>query len=494
MGQRCVKCRCSENAIGIQQVWHDRKALAGVLPWPLQFSHSCLQRHSTAFIPRQAMTNGSSNPFSQPDWSVTTNPPPISEENWADISDLRHVNDIGGYQGGTTIVPEGYDDALLPGWAMPKTRPKFAPLLLLIILATLFGMVLGLPLLGWIGAALTLGLSVRLLWPELSLMAQELLIDKWGGPLVGLLGVLVSLAAVVQFTGFGDETVRFVRTGVDWNAVGALGEVFGAVGQIVIAVLAVYIAWRQYVISKVLTEQQNRLTIQQNMITQQQTIDAYFQGISDLVLDDEGLLEDWPQERAIAEGRTAAILSSINADGKAKVIRFLSRSKLLTPLKRDGHLGRAILDGRGGYEEDRLRGVRVIDLGVTLAKAYLSGADLRWTDLSEANLIYANLVNCDLVKANLARTILLGANLRNADLMGARLYYGPIATASPRSRTEPPDYQTGAYTGAVVEGVDLTGAERLSEEQRYYFAAWGGEKTRLTIPGGCEGIPNLLGR
>jgi len=48
------------------------------------------------------------------------------------------------------------------------------------------------------------------------------------------------------------------------------------------------------------------------------------------VLDEEGLLEDWPQERAIAEGRTAAILSSVDGGGKAK-IRFLTSSKLLTP-------------------------------------------------------------------------------------------------------------------------------------------------------------------
>jgi len=52
-------------------------------------------------------------------------------------------------------------------------------------------------------------------------------------------------------------------------------------------------------------------------------------------LDEEGLLEDWPQERAIAEGRTAAILSSVDGGGKAKIIRFLTSSKLLTPLKRD---------------------------------------------------------------------------------------------------------------------------------------------------------------
>jgi uncharacterized protein YjbI with pentapeptide repeats len=264
-----------------------------------------------------------------------------------------------------------------------------------------------------------------------------------------------------------------------------LGEVVGAIGQILIAVLAVYVAWRQYVISK-------DLTIQQNIITQQQTIDSYFQGISELVLDEEGLLEDWPQERAIAEGRTAAILSSIDGNGKAKVIRFLSRSRLLTPLQRDRRLGRAILDGVGGYAEDRNYGVRVIDLGVMLAGADLAGTDLRWTDLSDINLIRANLQDADLVKANLARTILCSADLSGADLMGVRLFYGEATQASPRTRDDVPNYETGEFTGAVVEEADFSDVKRLSEEQRYYCCCWGGTETRRTIPGGCEGIPNRL--
>ncbi len=411
---------------------------------------------------------------------------------WADISDIRHTTTFG-YQGGMIIAP----DSTLGGITTPAKadvpRPKIAPLVLIAVALTLAGMVLQLPWLGWTGAAMALLLSVRLIWPELRDIIRELLVDTWGSPLVAVLGVGVAIAAIIQFSGLGTSTIRVMST-VNWDAVGAIGETLGAVGQIFIAVLAVYIAWRQYVISKALTEQQNRLTIQQNMITQQQTIDAYFQGISDLVLDDEGLLEDWPQERAIAEGRTAAILSSINADGKAKVIRFLARSKLLTPLKRDSHLGRAILDGQGGYEEDRLHGVRVIDLGVMLAKANLSHSDLRWTDLGEANLIYCDLRNADLVKSNLSRSILYGANLRGADLMGVRFHYGPVNTASPRSRTEPPNYSTGAHTGAVVEGIDFSGVQRMSEEQRQYCCAWCGEKSRSTIPGGCGEIKNQLGR
>jgi uncharacterized membrane protein len=145
---------------------------------------------------------------------------------------------------------------------------------------------------------------------------------------------LIALGVLAKITGFLNILgAQFQK--IPWEIAGSLAEWTGALGQILIAVLAVYIAWRQYVISRDLTIEQNRLTTQQNVLTQQQTIDTYFQGISDLALDDEGFLEDWPQEQAFAVGRTAALLSSIDANGKAKVLRFLSQSKLITPLKRD---------------------------------------------------------------------------------------------------------------------------------------------------------------
>lgn len=297
-------------------------------------------------------------------------------------------------------------------------------------------------------------------------------------------GVTFSIIALVGMT----EIWPWIQgrfAGTNWEAVGALAEGFGALGQILVALLAAYVAWRQYVISRDLTTQQNR-------ITQQQTIDSYFQGISDLILGNDGLLEDWPPERAIAEGRTAAILAGLDAEGKAKVIRFLSSAKLLAPLKRDRRLGRAIFDGLGGYEEDIEFGVRVINLGSMLVGADLSQTDLRWTDLSEANLTAANFQACNLTRANLAGTVLQGANFSQANLSRTRFFYGDISTASPRDRVTPPNFKTGSQSGAIIEGANFENVEALSDDQRYYCCAWGGEKTRSTIPGGCEGIPNLL--
>ncbi|NBD33389.1 MAG: hypothetical protein GVY17_10580 [Cyanobacteria bacterium] len=299
-------------------------------------------------------------------------------------------------------------------------------------------------------------------------------------------GWLIACLTGLKLLGVG-RWINQELTAIKWDEFGSWGEWFGALGQILIAMIAVYVAWRQYVISR-------DLTIQQNLITQQQTIDTYFQGICELALGDDGFLEDWPQERAFAEGRTAAILKSVDGQGKAKIIRFLSQSRLLTPLKRDRHLGRPILDGQGGYAEDRAYGIRVIDLGVMLAGTDLSGTDLRWSDLSEANLVQSQFRDCELYGANLSRSIFYEASFVNADLRNTRLFYGSVETATPRRRGQSGNYETGEGTGAVVEKADFSGVQGLSENQRYYCCAWCGEAARKNIPGGCEGIPNLLGR
>ncbi|MEM8779913.1 MAG: pentapeptide repeat-containing protein [Cyanobacteria bacterium P01_G01_bin.49] len=343
--------------------------------------------------------------------------------------------------------------------------------------------------LSWVGltsALVALTLSLRVIIPSIREWFKQYLTPHERETLTGFAVFVLSLAGIAYYLGIYQIVGNWLNQ-FKYDEFGSWADWVGALGQIMIALLAVYVAWEQYVISK-------DLTVQQNRITQQQTIDTYFQGISDLVLNGEGMLEDWPQERSIAEGRTAAILSSVDAVGKAKILRFLSQSRLITPLMRDSRLGRPMLDGLGGYAEDRAYGLRVINLGVMLAGANLSGQDLRWTDLSEANVVRADLSCCDLVKANLSRTILYDATLQEADLKSTRLFYGPAETASPRSRSHPPDYKTGAYTGVVIENCNLRGVKHLTQDQHYYLCAWGGEQTRATIPGGCHGIPNKLGR
>lgn len=397
----------------------------------------------------------------------------------------------------TTIIPTAEPEKSVPQASTRKIvlvqHPKQTTaeisgsvLILGSIAAMIFGLANDSVWLGLIGAIAAMGISLRLMWPSWGKIWIQVIPPAWRTLIVACFGLLAGIVGLLMLSGTNTEPgSRNIQ--INWDAIGALGELIGALGQILIAILGVYVAWRQYVISK-------DLTIQQNRITQQQTIDAYFQGVSDLALDEQGFLEDWPQERAIAEGRTAAIMSSVDAEGKAKILRFLSQSRLVTPLKRDRLLGRPILDGDGGYAEDRDHGIRVIDLNVMLAGADLASTDLRWTDLSEANLVRADLSKCALVKANLSRAVLYDANLTRADMKGTTLFYGSVETASPRSRSEFPNYTTGEYTGAVVEGVDFTAVKRLSEEQRHYCCTWCGSKSRETIPGGCEGIPNKLGR
>jgi uncharacterized protein YjbI with pentapeptide repeats len=310
--------------------------------------------------------------------------------------------------------------------------------------------------------------------------------------LVTAITLAIAIVVLFKICGFFNN-IDTLSTRTNWDIVGVLGLWSGALGQMAIATIAAYVSWRQYIVSRDLTIEQNRLNRLQNTLSQQQTIDNYFQGISDLVLDDKGFLEDWPQERSFAIGRTAALLGSVNAAGKARVLRFLSRSKLLTPLQRDLRLGRVVLNGNGGYDEDRIYGVRVINLGVILAATDIAQTDLRWTDLSDANLIRSDLSGCNLAKANLARTILYQAKLSGVDLRGTRFFYGNLKTASPRAPERIPNYITGEFSGAVVEEVDFTDIQYMSAEQREYLCSWCGEKSRQTIPGGCQGIQNQLG-
>ncbi|HIK20478.1 MAG TPA: pentapeptide repeat-containing protein [Synechococcus sp. M44_DOE_062] len=343
--------------------------------------------------------------------------------------------------------------------------PPLIHLLLLGIPALLLilGKLMAQPVLSWGAVLAWLGLAGwwgQPLWAQMGRRLWQWLIT-W--PQLVWAGVAFSLAVVGGVAGSG---VFSALGSLSWEAIGALGEVFGATGQILIAILAAYIAWRQYIISR-------DLTIQQNIITQQQTIDAYFEGISNLVLSPDGQLDDWPLERAIAAGRTAALLNGVDRFGKAKILRFLSTANLLSPLRRDEHLGRPILDGKGGYQRDRLHGIRVVSLGTMLEGADLHGTLLRAVDFSEASLERANLSGCDLSHTNLCGANLRDADLRGADLYRALLFVGSPQTASPAQPGQKPDFKTGAYTGAIVAGADFRQARRLSPQQRAYLATWG---------------------
>ena len=359
--------------------------------------------------------------------------------------------------------------------------------LLVALLFALAASVAGLrPLILAAGLVLLL-LALLQLLPPLWRQLSGSLDDAPTARVLAAVGLVIAALVIPLALGWLDPILNLFRSG-NWEAIGALGEgVVGAFGQIMVASVALLIAWRQVLVDQ-------RLTTQQNRITQAQTIDSFIHGISELISDEEGMLEDWPLERMLAEGRLSAVFGSIDRDGKARVLRFLSHARLLTPLKRDYRLGRAILDGEGSYAEDRAAGVPVIRLQQLLKGVDLSGTDLRGVDFNGADLRGADLSFCDLTGANLAGTNLAGANFEQARLEECRFFYGRPQTASPRLGSAPFDLVTGAGTGAVVENVNLSGARLLDPQSHHYLASWSGARSRATIPGGSKGVPSQLER
>jgi uncharacterized protein YjbI with pentapeptide repeats len=370
-------------------------------------------------------------------------------------------------------------------WAGVRDLPALQ--LLIAALITLLALVLGFSWLALAAALVSLVLSLVHLAPPLWSQLRARLDDEATVQTMALLTLLLALVTLSVLLGWWDPLVRIYRSG-DWEAIGAIGEgVIGAFGQILVAFVALVIAWRQFQVDQ-------RLTTQQNRITQGQTIDSFIQGISELISDEDGLLEDWPLERMLAEGRLAAVLGSIESQGKARILRFLSHARLLTPLRRDHRLGRAILDGEGNYEEDRLTGVPVINLHQVLRGVDLSGTDLRGIDFNGADLRGTNLSSCDLSEANLAGTNLCGANLDGARVEGTRFFFGQPASATPADGQRAVNLETGEGSGAQVINANFSDLRQLDDEARLYLASWSGPRSRKTLPGGVKGIPNRLER
>jgi uncharacterized protein YjbI with pentapeptide repeats len=351
--------------------------------------------------------------------------------------------------------------------------------------ATLAGLAGGWPWLTLPAALITLLVALRQLLPPLWRQLSGRLQDGPTTMVLALAGLILAVIAIPVALGWWDPFLDLYRSG-NWEAIAAIGEgVIGAFGQILVALVALAIAWRQVMIDQ-------RLTGQQNRITQAQTIDSFIHGISEMIIDEEGLLEDWPLERMLAEGRLAAVISSVDREGVARILRFLSHARLLTPLRRDTRLGRAILDGEGNYEEDRLQGVPVIQLQRILKGIDLAGTDLRGVDFNGADLRGSNLSGTDLREANLAGCHLGGANLEGALLEETLFFHGRAQTATPVGSPGPVDHVTGNGTGAIVENANFWGVLHLDGANHHYLASWSGAKARRTLPGGSRGIPDRL--
>src|SRR6478672_593619 len=113
----------------------------------------------------------------------------------------------------------------------------------------------------WIGisgAIVALLVSLQGLYPTLKAAVEALILPQQRSQLLAILAGIAAIAGLLKFVGFYHRLNVWAQQ-VNWDASGTLAEWFGALGQILIAILAVYIAWQQYVISRDLTIEQNRL-------------------------------------------------------------------------------------------------------------------------------------------------------------------------------------------------------------------------------------------
>ncbi len=236
---------------------------------------------------------------------------------------------------------------------------------------------------------------------------------------------------------------------MDWEIVGALGEIIGAVGSIAIACLAVYIATRQWLDSKRISREQREMTQEiernneatkqeQERIVRAQSLDSYFDGISTLLLrDEDGVFND--MARNLCKGRTDAILKILKSDEKRNLVAFLYGSGLIS---------------RNGTETPQVVGLSGSDLsqadlsGISLRKAGLGGTNLKGAQIVEADLDQADLRGADLSQANFS-----GTDLCNSDM------HGVIAATANFSGV---DLSDSDLSGADLRGVDFSEADLSS--------------------------------
>ncbi|MEY3931093.1 MAG: hypothetical protein RLZZ516_2803 [Cyanobacteriota bacterium] len=300
------------------------------------------------------------------------------------------------------------------------------------------------------------GLAVMRAW------LQQPRLPRW---LVALLA-LAAGAVLIASSGFGAGWALSLPR---WLV--AQQTLLSDLSQIAIAALALVVTLRQFSIERVIIKELN-------LITQAQLVDNFIQGISEMVSDGDGFLEDWPLERMLAEGRLSALIGGVDPTGCARVLRFLSHASLLTPLQRDQRVGRPMLDGQGGYLSDRLNGVPVVQLRQLLVGVNLAYTDLRGVDFNGADLSGADLRGADLRGANLAAVNLNGANLEGANLEGALLFHGSGKDVSPTGSELRVDLGSGRGTGALLGRTRLAGVRHLTPEARAYCNRWSGGEFR----------------
>jgi uncharacterized protein YjbI with pentapeptide repeats len=228
---------------------------------------------------------------------------------------------------------------------------------------------------------------------------------------IALIGLVIGISATwlliapPQWTGFSGRTLW------DWLDLGAIPAVL---------ILAAFIIRRQVVHStgEVATQNgQNYYAPVAYSGAGEAILQAYFDQMTELLLDRELQYTNEEATRQLARFRTLSVLRGLDGSRKGLVVKFLHETRLIHA--KDGKT--PIIDLR----DADLRGADLRDLElqfISLKRAYLQGANLSRTNLSMAKMNGARLMGADLSDACLNKAEMIRSNLTNADLSGAELH------------------------------------------------------------------------
>jgi uncharacterized protein YjbI with pentapeptide repeats len=286
----------------------------------------------------------------------------------------------------------------------------------------------------------------------------------WG---VGIFVAVVLVAGVVyvgysypRTSGFGptevSEGVRPAKTVWDWLKL---------LGVPVVLAVAGYLFTRS-------ERQSTQYAAEQR--TQDEALQTYLEQIGLMLLDEDNPLRGFAESedpsdsalqsarlrkqeeaRNLARSRTLTVLSRIDGERKATVVRFLYESALI---------GRQEIMKSSTEKIERIIDLRGADLSgaqlhrAALNEANLSGTDLSGADLTRALLDGADLSGADLSGADLSRAILPGANLGEAKPTA----YNPTPFSSADQQVHTnlsgANLSAAVMYGANIKGADLRGA------------------------------------
>jgi uncharacterized protein YjbI with pentapeptide repeats len=190
----------------------------------------------------------------------------------------------------------------------------------------------------------------------------------------------------------------------------------------------------------------------ENQRSQDTALQAYFDGMTDLLIDEQGTqlrkLDPDTEAQRLIQARTETLFAILDKDREVSVVLFLARSDVIPkgdPLVSLAGIDLSFIDLRG------------IDLSETslaasnLAHAILTNVNLSRSDLGNANLSEANLREANLSGANLSGANLSGANLSGANLSSANLSGANLSDA--------------VLNGAVLSEATLDGAFGVTKER-----------------------------